>query len=174
MRTCGYKDCPYPVFGTDKNTNIGYCSRHQWCRTDKKPKKPNFRKPQKTMKESKPIEESFGFDDQFSLFMDAWRRAKDNKGDVICPFTGENLLFYRYRNSFFSCFAHVLPKGRFPYFKLNPENIRVVMPEFHRIVDQGRLKDRQYHPGWKWDEWDALVLEMKEKYAEFKKQNLLA
>ncbi len=38
MRICGANSCPFPVFGTDKNTKIGYCQRHQWMRTDKKKK----------------------------------------------------------------------------------------------------------------------------------------
>ena len=34
MRFCGADNCEQPVFGTDKNTSIGYCKGHQYKRTD--------------------------------------------------------------------------------------------------------------------------------------------
>jgi hypothetical protein len=34
MRFCEFNKCKYPVFGTDKNTGIGYCRSHQFLRTD--------------------------------------------------------------------------------------------------------------------------------------------
>jgi hypothetical protein len=39
MRMCEISGCGKPVFGTDRNTRIGYCKYHQSKRTDKKPKK---------------------------------------------------------------------------------------------------------------------------------------
>lgn len=35
MRICEQPKCNYPVFGTDRNTRIGYCKSHQYLRTDK-------------------------------------------------------------------------------------------------------------------------------------------
>lgn len=48
-RTCEYeKGCSSQVRGTDKNTGLGYCGFHQWCRTDNnpvnKPRSPIVRK----------------------------------------------------------------------------------------------------------------------------------
>lgn len=34
MRNCGVEGCVQPVFGTDKNTGIGYCKKDQYFRTD--------------------------------------------------------------------------------------------------------------------------------------------
>lgn len=34
MRTCSHYGCNDVVFGTDRNTRLGYCRRHQWDRTD--------------------------------------------------------------------------------------------------------------------------------------------
>ncbi len=34
MRFCEVNNCENSVFGTDRNTNIGYCNRHQNLRTD--------------------------------------------------------------------------------------------------------------------------------------------
>jgi hypothetical protein len=116
---------------------------------------------------------NFGFDNQLDMFYDLWAKAGDKDGYIICPFTEEILNGYKRGNSWFSCFAHLLPKGRFTYFKLNPDNIRVVYPEFHRIVDQGTEKDRQRHPDWRFDLWDQEVEKMKIQYEKFKKENLL-
>lgn len=169
MRNCEHGNCTFPVFGTDKNTGIGYCSSHQWCRTDKKVRKIPVRS-----KKQPSFDLSFGFESQVQLFGQLWENAKNSKGRVVCKFTDNEVHFYTTLEKFLCNFAHILPKGRFPYFKLNPDNIEIVDPEFHRIVDQGTQEDRAKHPDWRFDLWDAKVLEMKEKYQTFKKQNLLA
>ena len=168
MRTCEYKNCTYPVFGTDKNTNIGYCRSHQGHRTDKKAKKPAFRssKPKKTF--------DFGFESQIDLFAWLWNDAKNEKGEIFCKYTGEKLNKYYNTDQSLSCFAHLLPKGKYTYFRLNPKNIRVVSPIFHRVIDQGTYLDRINHPSWNFSLWDQEVEEMKVQYQLFKKQNLLA
>lgn len=169
MRTCSADNCNRPVFGTDKNTNKGYCSSHQWMRTDKKKTPKIMEKQEKT-----PIEYSFGFTNQQDMFFALWEKAREaGRGDVVCPFTGQTLLRYYRTPLWWQCFAHVLPKGRYPYFKLNPDNMRLVIPPFHKLIDQGTYDQRKLYPGWKWTEWDNLVFEMKEKYAQFKKDNLL-
>lgn len=168
MRTCQYKNCTYPVFGTDKETNIGYFKSHQYLRTDRKPKKPAFRssKPKKTF--------DFGFETQIDLFTWCWHEAKNKEGEVICKYTGEKLNKYYNTDQSLSCFAHVLPKGKYTYFRLNPKNIRVVSPDFHHVVDQGTLLDRINHPTWNFELWDNEVEQLKIEYQVFKKTNLLA
>ena len=166
MRICCVDTCIFTVSGTDKNTKKGYCARHQYLRTDKslliakRSHKPNH----------KP---SFGFESQPDLFAWCWDNAKDQKGMVTCPFTGEKLNRFLNEAEILQCFAHILPKGKYPYFKLNPKNIAVVYPEFHSIVDQGTSIDRANHPAWRFDLWDQRVEEMKIQYKLFKKQNLL-
>ena len=167
MRTCF---CGRPVFGTDKDTGIGYCASHQWKRTDKK--KLDIKTT--PMIEKIPIEHSFGYVNQTDLFFALWEKARrDGRGTVLCPFTGVDVSKYYRTPLFWSIFAHVLPKGRYPYFKLNPDNIRLVDVNFHKIIDQGTLVHRKWYPEWKWDDWDSLVLEMKDKYSTFKKENML-
>lgn len=168
MRTCY---CGRPVFGTDKNTNIGYCSSHQWKRTDKK-KKSIAPHTQRT-----PVRNlSFGFDDQLTMFEYLWEKARNAKGRVICQYTGEDITDLENGSveRWICCFAHVLPKGRYIYFKLNPDNVKVVHPNFHKAVDQGTTEIRKKWTGWKFRQWDTEVAQMKEKYLEYKKQNLLA
>ncbi len=135
-------------------------------RTDKKKKKMIFKK-------SIPPEFSFGYEWELGMFLDLWHKEYYKNKKVVCPYTGEDVTHLRSKDSFYSCFSHILPKGRYPYFKFNPANIRIVYPLFHRIVDQGTMKDRTNHPDWKFDQWDADVLLMKEEYRKFKEKNLL-
>ncbi len=163
MKTCKADGCVNRVFGG------GYCSWHQRLRQDKKAKKIPVRSTRTHVKDF-----SFGFDNQVDLFEHLWNNAKNEKGEVFCPFTGEKLNRFYNTDQWLSCFLHILCKKNWPYFKLNPDNVVPGFPEFHRIVDSGTFKERSEHPQWKWDRWDALVIEMKQKYQNFKKQNLLA
>jgi hypothetical protein len=174
MRTCEANDtCVSPVFGTDKNTGIGYCKLHQYLRTDLKSNSKNGLVKRSQKKHTREI--SFGFESQPALFAWLWDDAKNEKGEIICKYTGEKL--NKFANSgltiFLTCFAHVLPKSKYTYFKLYPKNVRVVFPEFHRIVDQGTYIDRVNHPNWKFELWDRESEELKIQYTIFKKQNLL-
>ena len=111
----------------------------------------------------------WGFNSQVELFDYLW----DNR-PLTCPFTGENLLPYKddmlMRRI---CCAHVLPKGTATFYKLNPDNVLLVHPEFHRIVDQGTFKDRGDHPSWDFKSWDLMVEMKREEYEKFKKEYLL-
>jgi hypothetical protein len=102
-----------------------------------------------------------------------WEDSKDEHGQVICKYTGKRLNMYLAGMLYWNCFAHVLSKKQYPWFKLNPANVEIVEPEFHRIIDQGTLKERTEHPEWRWDLWDTKVIQMKEEYRKFKQENLL-
>lgn len=169
-RTCNVNNCFYPVFGTDKNTGKGYCSRHQTLRTDKKPREKYFTARGRNYGNRL----SFGFENQIDLFNWLWEDAKNEKGDVICSFTGERLNRFYNTELWYSCFAHILAKGKYTYWKLNPKNVVVCLPDFHRIVDQGSSLDRANHPNWDFRLWDQRKEELKIEYDLFKKQNLLA
>ena len=164
MRKCTIVGCVSPVFA--KNL----CTHHQYLRTDKKKKTPHIMEKEK----KEPIEFSFGYRDQTSMFLDLWHDAYVQGKGIVCPFTNEKLDHYKGTQYFWNCFSHILSKGRYTYWKFNPANIRIVHPTFHRICDQGTFEDRKNHPTWKWDEWDSLVLEKKEEYKKFKQDNLLA
>jgi hypothetical protein len=171
MKTCSQPECIWPVFSHN------FCKRHQYLRTDlKKPESKSFgiakRSPRKPLRPRL----DFGFESQPDLFAFMWEKAKNEKREIICKYTGEHLeeiVLHRGTTKWLSCFAHVLNKKNYPYFRLFPCNIRVVFPEFHTIVDQGSSDDRKKHPSWRFDLWDTEVIEMKEQYKLFKKQNLL-
>jgi len=173
MKTCKAPSCISPA------QSHGYCFRHGYMRTDTSYIKAQEKKQQASnrlwntgRREKKDY--GFGFDNQLDMFGRLWENAKDRNGIITCPYTGEKLNRFLDTDLWLNCFAHVLPKKNYTYFKLNPDNIRIVFPDFHRICDCGSSNDRKKHEGWKFDEWDALVIELKQKYAEFKKENLLA
>lgn len=166
MRTCF---CGRSVFGTDKNTGEGFCASHQWKRTDKKKKTTTVMEKEK----KEPIEYSFGYRNQTDMFFDLWEKAYVPGKGVVCPFTNEKLDHYRNTQYFWNCFMHILPKGRYTYWKYNPANIIIAHPTFHRVCDAGSLAERKHHPTWNFEAWDSLVLEKKEEYRKFKQDNLL-
>jgi len=176
MRACCVDNCNQPVWGTDKKTREGFCKGHQYKRTDiKKPERKPF-KPLARLSKKKPMHKiDWGFTSQVDLFMDLWEKERNEHGIVVCKYSGHQLNGYETDiKRWLCCFAHLIPKKNYPLFKLNPDNIRIVLPEFHSIVDQGTLEDRKRHPDWNFEEWDREVIEMKKQYIEFKKQNLLA
>jgi len=164
MKACHHSTCMNPVFSN------GYCKNHQYLRTDSKYlSKLAERKFKQFHPEKKIIRNiNFGFKGESDMFYKIW-----DERSHVCQFTGENLEWLFGSNLWFSCFAHLLPKGKFPLFKLNAENVRIVLPEFHTIVDQGIDKDRLKHPEWDFKAWDELVYQMKSEYIKFQKQNQL-
>ena len=170
MKICNQEDCTNPVF------SHLYCRWHQNKRTDNIPKAFKPRKPIAKRSKREPMHKiDWGFTSQIDLFMDLWEKARGENGLVICKYSGKILNGYETdMKRFLCCFAHVLNKKNWPLYKLNPDNIRIVLPEFHSIVDCGTFDDRKKHPDWKFDEWDSEVIEMKQKYYAFKKDNLLA
>jgi hypothetical protein len=164
MKACHHSTCMNPVFSN------GYCQNHQYLRTDSKYLKKQAEKKYKQFHPVKAVVRNinFGFKGELEMFHEIW-----NERNHTCEFTGENLELIYATEWWVSCFAHILPKGRFPLFKLNKENIRLVYPEFHTIVDQGTKADRLKHPTWDFTYWDELVQMMKAEYIKFQKQNLL-
>jgi hypothetical protein len=161
MRTCHNSLCMNPVF------SHGYCKNHQYLRTDSKY---IDKQKDKRLRQYYPVKKiirniNFGFGNELEMFHQIW-----NERSHVCQFTGENL---DDTGLWINCFAHILPKGKFPLFKFNPENVRLVYPEFHRIIDRGTKADRLKHPTWDFKFWDELVQEMKTEYIKFQKQNLL-
>lgn len=158
---CG---CGWPVF------SHGYAKYCQSKRTDdKKPKKIPAHTKRERIKEF-----DWGFDNQVELFLWCWENAQNEKGEVFCKYTGEKLNVFSNSDMWYSCFAHVLSKGRYPWFKLNPANIEVVLPLFHQFVDQSTCRQRESRPTWKFNLWYEKVEQMKAEYLKFKKENLLA
>lgn len=163
-KTCKKDGCFRPVF------SHLFCLNHQYLRTDKKVKKDFPKIKITTVRDD--LQTSFGFSSQFEMFQALWDSVRNLDGSVTCKYTGEKLL--QHSPYYINYFAHILNKKNYPWFKINPANVEIVALEFHRIVDAGTQKERAEHPTWKWDLWDARVIQMKQEYIAFKKKNLLA
>ena len=162
MKACHHSTCMNPVF------SHGYCTNHQYLRTDSKY---IDKRKDKRLRQYYPVKKvsknpSFGFEGELEMFHQIWGERPHK-----CIFTGEDLNQFYYTDFWYNCFAHILPKGKFPLFKLNPENVRLVYPEFHSIVDQGTKADRLKHPEWDWTYWDELTQQLKAQYLKFMKGN---
>lgn len=160
-KKCKYPGCDFGQYGG------GYCLRHQKHRINKKPKPIRKRSIRKSIKAP-----DFGFDSQLKMFRSIYFKSPK---PVICLVSGRDVtdcmnapidIWIRY-------FAHILNKKNYTYWRLNPANIRIISPEAHYIIDNGKLADREKHPDWNWGDWDQLVEEKKKEYVKFVKENLL-
>lgn len=97
-----------------------YCKYHQYLRKDDK------YKPYKYIK--KPTGE-------LELFKDIW-----NTRPHISFLTSSPLGFFNV-----SYFAHILPKGKYPKAKLDPENIVLLKTQEHFLLDFGTKEQRKIY-----------------------------
>lgn len=164
-KTCKHAYCTYPVFSS------GFCQSHQRFRTDDKYLRSQQKAKEKLFSHKKKItrDMSFGFKGEAEMFGSIWEDRRH-----VCEFTGENLDKFYGTNLWFSCFMHVLPKGQFPLWRLNPENVVLGHPDFHTVLHNGTMADRLKYPSWNFNRWNKLVQEMKGEYLQFKKDNLLS
>jgi thymidylate synthase ThyX len=164
MKACEHPTCSYPVF------SHRFCGAHQKLRTDEKYLKAQRKAQEKRYSSRKKIvrDMSFGFKGEAEMFESIWQDRLH-----VCEFTGERLDKFYGTDLWFSCFMHILPKGQFPLWRLNPENVRLGAPDFHTILHNGTMADRLKHPSWAFNRWDKLVQEMKGEYLQFKKDNLI-
>lgn len=151
---CKAKGCYNPVW------KEGYCYAHQYYVAAKKPI-PKYKK----RKVSKT--ESYGFRSQMELFQYVIYNAPR---PIICPVSGRDItkLFEQDPSVWVSCCAHIIPKGRYPRWKLNPRNILLLDPEVHHLFDQGTEAQRQ-KTGWEWTELYNLQEQLKREYEEERK-----
>jgi hypothetical protein len=71
-----------------------------------------------------------------------------------------------------NCFAHVLNKGKYPHFRLKKENIVLLTPAEHFMLDQGTIQHRDNYAEATGCDWGK-IFELKERliqqYEEEKK-----
>jgi len=151
------KNCgKYPVFSK------GYCKYCQYKNYTSIKEKQGSKY---TKKKDKVIKNgNFGFNTQMEMFKYIW-----NTQPHTCWLTGLALKEFDVR-----MFAHVLRKGTYTYFKLNPKNIRLLHPTIHNLVDNFKEELREQYSHVDFNKWFKLQEEMKIKYEEFKRKNLLA
>ena len=177
MKICLFDGCNRNSF------SHGYCQVHQYKRTDSKamdarnktvqPRSP-IRPHKRTASDKSELKTtkkellfSFGFTTQKEMFDFVWSSRPH-----ICQISGSNLDLVP-ESKFFWMFAHILNKKNYPFFKLNADNILLVHPDVHYCVDNFTTDMIFKHKDYDFGKWMNLVLEQKEKYRLFLKENLL-
>lgn len=87
---------------------------------------------------------------ELELFQEIW-----NTRAHICEVTGELIRRFDIRS-----FSHILSKGSEPAARLDPDNIKLVLPEIHEIWETGNTS----HPMFDWVHERKILL--KRKYSE--------
>ena len=119
----------------------------------------------KTLKTKKPVKKvkpAFGFISERELFFHIWRES-----DKTCRISGESLMKYLATDKFFNCFSHLLPKGLYGLFRLNPLNVWLVSPDIHWLIDFGTQDDRD-KSGYDFTHYFAEVERLKQEYQSLK------
>jgi len=152
---------------TNNQFGGGYCLYHQYRRksgTKTKCKGKTIRKKTKVVKNA-----YFGFKTQIEMFDCIWEKQPH-----VCWLTGRPLQYKKGDDKWVNQMAHVLRKGTYTYFKLNPNNIRLLLPEIHDLVDNFKEEYREIYYWVDFDKWFRLQDEMRIEYEVFKSKNLLA
>ena len=129
-KECLSPNCGNPQFGGKR------CRFHQYQRTDGKAPK---------LIKRTPLRKNYKSTRELDRFREIWveRTHKSfltNKpiNIDIDPDTGEFDI-----ELFVKFFAHVLPKGRYSLYRLNKDNIILLLPYEHTLLDQGTKDQRK-------------------------------
>lgn len=120
-------------------------------------------------KKTNPSKNFFPFSNQVEVFKHVWNTRKHE-----CWLSTVPLNFEVGSQQWFCCMAHVLRKGTYTYWKLNPGNIILLHPLMHDLVDNWDEKYREKYPHIDFDKWFTLQSVFREEYDIFKQENLLA
>lgn len=96
------------------------------------------RKPLLKRSPNRKLNDDYGFTDQVSLFNHIWD-TREHKSQV----SGRVIHIQKASDYWYSCFAHLLAKSAYPRYYLNPDNIWLLLPIEHQLVDQGTLGERK-------------------------------
>lgn len=101
------------------------------------------------------------------MFLDVWNRSI--KKSLI---SGRDLSYLEVGSTLWrSCMAHILPKGKWPKYRLYSNNICICHYEEHSLIDQGTEDQRHKYK----EEWEAkgyvvdfsIFYELQEKLKKF-------
>jgi len=85
---------------------------------------------------------------QFEFFKEIW-----SERDHISFLSNRPIKYFDVKS-----FAHILPKGKFTKYKYNKDNIILLLPEEHTLLDQGTEKQRvEYSKKWGCN-WDKIYM----------------
>lgn len=109
MRICSHDNCGVRVFGTDKNTRLGYCKSHQYLRTDLKKRKV------KIISSDEQPKKAGG------ASLDRWFKERRLEMTGVCRHCGGRTEKKNDSTYKFSV-AHILPKRLFKSVATHPKN----------------------------------------------------
>jgi len=128
---------------TEKPTVKGLCQYHYWNERGK------------TYKKKTPKRKNTG---ELEVFRILFQQRKQ-----VCFLTGESLSKYKDSKMFHHLFHHVLPKGLYAKFRLNPKNIVMLKPNVHHDVENMAHSDLLI----KYENYDKLLslkVKLKQEY----------
>jgi len=146
-KRCKAEGCNNPIW----SNKYQYCKRHLYLSDEYRKKVIEQRSNQKVYKipkVSKKRQEELKSYSQIDLFHEMWDEMQTPR---ICPVSGKKLDYLKGTDLWYSCFAHVLPKGKYPRLKLLKEGVMVVHPDVHTLYDKGTKKQRDKFRNWRWD-----------------------
>jgi hypothetical protein len=118
-KICNEPECDWNVFGK------GYCKKHQYLRTDKKPSRIRPRS------EKAILQRALRPETEFDLFV----RIFYERGP-FSELTGKRIPYKPGDTLFVNCFLHCVNKGRSPSLRMDPRNILIGLPEEHDRQDE--------------------------------------
>ena len=123
-KICKIEGCDNTVF------THGYCLYHKGYYYKEKEKNKIYSS-QKS--KNKPIKKT----GELNIFIEIW-----NEREHISFLSGKYLNYQAGQKFWINCFAHVLPKGKYPLFRLNKDNIILLTPAEHYLLDFGTHEQR--------------------------------
>lgn len=93
---------------------------------------------------------------QLEFFTGIWDKRADGRGDCYCYESGLRMFKEKYRDNT-ACYHHVLAKELFPQYTLVEENIVILLPEMHYLVEYNLEKAPQTY---------RLTQELKQKHKD--------
>ena len=102
---------------------------------------------------------------QPELFNMVWQEALAS-GRVRCFISDKDITHFRpgVHERWMWCCAHVLSKGQYSKWKLKKDNIRLLHPDVHYMVDNWEEKYREKNTDHDFDKWFELQDEFKKQY----------
>ena len=153
FRTCDVSGCHQPVFGNNK------CRSHQYL-ISKSPIIPKDITFQKGLNQNITIISPFN--SEVEMFRWIWKNRSHQSF-----LSGRDLNYIEGESLWYNQFVHVLPKGinAFPLFKLNPNNIILLTPYEHTLLDHGTQQQRKDYP-YDWNKINMKAMELWTQYKE--------
>jgi len=100
------------------------------------------------------------YNNQNELFRHIWMNRPH-----VSELSNHDIHDHRKTDFWYNLFAHILPKGDFPLFRLKEENIVLLTPYEHTLLDHGTKAQRDKYSS----QWGALKTTAERLHEEYRK-----